>query len=303
MTAIIEGGTMKFIFLIWLVLLTSFLCAQAQMNVHTTTGTTTINLNEITDITFSQGTIMEDMIFVQGGTFNNGTSNVTVSSFYLDKYEVKQSEYQLVMGNNPSQFSNVTNGPVEQVNWYSIIEYCNKRSMNEGLTPCYSYSTYGTDPMNWPTYWNSANENHISISCNWGANGYRLPSEAEWEFAAHGGTQTHNYTYSGSNTLGDVAWYFLNSGMVTHPVGIKAANELGLFDMNGNVWEFVWDIYEDYSNEPQNNPHGPVTGDYRVVRGGGWDDIATNCLLTLRATSEPTMYGHNVGFRVCRTTP
>ncbi len=292
----------KILLISCLILLTSFLFAQAQMNVHTTTGTSNFNLNEITDITFTQGTTPDQMILVPGGTFNNYTSDVTVSSFYMDKYELTQTAYQVVMGTNPSYYPNVTNGPVEQVSWFNAIEYCNRRSINEGLTPCYSYSTYGTNPATWPAGWNTDYLNHTNVSCNWTANGYRLPTEAEWEFAARGGNQTHNYTYSGSNTIGDVAWYWDNSGSTTHTVGTKTANELGLFDMSGNVWEWNWDIYGSYPSSAQTNPHGAVSGPTRILRGGCWNNDVDGCPVFGRGGNSATSSYNNFGFRVCRNS-
>ena len=244
-----------------------------------------------------------NMIHVPGGTFNNGTSDVTVSSFYISQYELTQSDYQSVMGYNPSHFTGVTNRPVETVSWFDAIEYCNRLSINEGITPCYSYSTYGTDPDNWPaglTGWNTDYENHTNVTCNWTANGYRLPTEAEWQFAARGGNQTHDYTYSGSNDIDQVAWYINNFGSTTHTVGTKAANELGTFDMSGNVYEWVWDIYGSYPGGAQTNPHGHVWGVGRVGRGGGSTDSAFYCTVSIRFNRGATVSASDLGFRLCR---
>jgi formylglycine-generating enzyme required for sulfatase activity len=243
------------------------------------------------------------MVFVQGGTFNNGTSDVTVSSFFMDKYELTQASYQAVMGTNPSYFGGNPNNPVEEVSWFNAIEYCNRRSVNEGLTPCYSYSTYGTNPSTWPAFWNSDYNNHTNVSCNWTANGYRLPTEAEWEFAARGGNQTHNYTYSGSNDINAVAWHYSNSDYTTHTVGTKAANELGLYDLSGNVLEWNWDIRGSYPSGEQTNPHGAVSGSSRVLRGGSWGNIAKYCTVSGRNYDYATYSLADVGFRLCRVSP
>ena len=243
-------------------------------------------------------------ITVTGGTFNNGTSDVTLSSFYMDKYEITQAEYQAVMGVNPASGYGVgSNYPVYYVSWFNAIEYSNRRSLQEGLTPCYSYSTYGTNPDNWPAGWNSSNTNHTNVNCNWTANGYRLPTEMEWMFAAKGGNQSQGYTYSGSNTIGDVAWYSSNSGNTTHTVGTKAANEQGIFDMSGNVWEWNWDIYGSYPSGSQNNPTGANSGSSRVLRGGSWFNNAITCTVSYRSNPYATGSSGNIGFRCVRVSP
>lgn len=244
-------------------------------------------------------------ITVEGGTFSNGTSNVTLSTFYLDRTEITQGEYLAVMGTNPSNFTGDLSRPVEKTTWFNAIEYCNRRSMQENLTPCYSYKVgeieYGTNPDNWPSGWSGTASNHTNFSCSWTANGYRLPTEMEWMFAARGGNSTHNYTYSGSNTLGNVAWYTSNSSSTTHPVATKNANELQLFDMSGNVWEWCWDIYYgSYPTEDQTNPHGPSSGTYRVLRGGCWGYDASFCTVSNRFRGSATGGYSNFGFRVCR---
>ncbi len=242
-------------------------------------------------------------VLVNGGTFNNGTSDVTVSSFFIDKYELTQNEYQTFMGSNPSNFPLVMDGPVEEVSWFNSIEYCNRRSINEGLTPCYGYSSYGTNPATWPEGWSSDSNNHTNVSCNWTVNGYRLPTEAEWEFAARGGNETNNYNYSGSNDLDIVAWYGDETGGSTHTVGTKIANELGIYDMSGNVWEWCWDIYDNYPSGAQNNPHGAASGSARVFRGGSWANDAYYCLVSTRYSYAVTGINNNLGFRVCRNAP
>ena len=244
-----------------------------------------------------------NFVLVSGGTFNNGTSNVTLSSFYIDKYEVTQTSYQSVMGTNPSYFTGVANGPVERVSWFDAIEYCNRRSLQEGLPPCYSYSTYGSYPANWPSGWNTDNANHTNVSCSWTANGYRLPTEMEWMFAAKGGNQSIGYIYSGSNTVGNVAWYYSNAGNRTHDVGELTSNELGTFDMSGNVWEWVWDIYGTYPSGSQNNPTGASSGSYRVRRGGSWNNDANYCTVSYRSHHYAAYSNSYIGFRCVRVSP
>ena len=259
--------------------------------------------SQTSNATFSITPIPLGMALVQGGTFHNGTSNVTVSGFYINLLEIKQSEYQSVMGTNPSHFSGYPNRPVETVTWFKTIEYCNRRSMQEGLAPCYSYGSYGTNPSNWPAGWNTNNANHTNVTCNWNAPGYRLPTEMEWMFAAKGGNQSLGYTYSGSNTVGNVAWYSVNSGSRTHDAGGLTANELGTKDMSGNVWEWCWDILGDYPSGDQANPTGPTSGSLRVFRGGSYYYDATRCAVSYRLNSYPASSYSDLGFRCVRIIP
>jgi formylglycine-generating enzyme required for sulfatase activity len=260
--------------------------------------------NYVFKVTAQDGTttIPESFILVTGGIFNNGTSDVTISSFYLDKYELTQAGYQSVMGTNPASGNGLgENYPVYYVCWFNAIEYCNRRSMQDALTPCYSYSTYGTNPDNWPGGWYSSSTNHTNVNCNWTANGYRLPTEMEWMFAAKGGNQSHGYTYSGSNDINAVAWYSGNAGSTTHTVGSKTANELGIYDMSGNVWEWTWDIYASYPTGDQTNPTGAASGSDRMRRGGGWSNSADLCNVYVRHNGGATDSGDNIGFRICRS--
>ena len=229
--------------------------------------------------------IPENFVFVAGGT----VAGITVSDFYLDKYQLTQAGYQAVMGTNPASGYGVgSDYPVYRVSWFNAIEYCNRRSLQEGLIPCYSYSTFGTSPDNWPSGWNMSFANAENVNCDFSAIGYRLPRESEWEYAARGGLQTHGYTYSGSNNIDEVAWYSSNSGSTTHSVGTKLPNELGLYDMSGNVWEWCWDIH---------------SGSGRVRRGGSWNINAYNCPVSYRADYNATFSDDNIGFRVCRCSP
>ena len=231
----------------------------------------------------------DNMVFVQGGTFQMGSNSgkpvhtVTVNDFYIGKYEVTQKEWKEVMGSNPSNWK-CDNLPVEQVSWYDAVEFCNKKSRKEGLTPCYSGSGK-------------------SITFNFNANGYRLPTEAEWEYAAGGGNKSRNYKYSGSNSIGDVAWYRSNSGNKTHQVGTKQPNELGIYDMSGNVYEWCNDWYDEnyYSKSPKNNPQGPSSGKYSVLRGGSWYFFDYCCRVAYRHGDNRDFSYGNGGFRIART--
>jgi formylglycine-generating enzyme required for sulfatase activity len=215
------------------------------------------------------------MVFVQGGSFmmgsNDGSGNekpehqVTLSNFYIGKFQVTQVQWKAIMGDNPSYYKG-DDLPVESVSWYDVQEFIKKMKEKTGRI-------------------------------------YRLPTEAEWEYAAQGGQNSKGYKYAGSDNLSEVAWYADNSGSKTHPVGQKKSNELGLYDMSGNVWEWCADWYgsDYYKNSPKNNPTGPVNGSNSVRRGGSWDGHAGICRVSRRSRYTPDLRGYRLGFRLLRT--
>jgi formylglycine-generating enzyme required for sulfatase activity len=250
------------------------------------------------------GIVPANMILVEGGTFQMGSTNggynekpvhrVTVKSFYMGKYEVTQKEWTEVMGTTmgqqkamlgspDSQLRGVgDNYPIYYVNWYEAVEYCNRLSLKEGLNPAYRGSG-------------------DSIACDFNASGYRLPTEAEWEYAASGGNKTFlSYAYPGGNSVDRVAWYYGNSGNSAHPAGTKQANDLGLYDMGGNVGEWCWDWYGSYGGGTRNSPTGPSSGTNRVVRGGSWRSSAGSVRSANRNSSTPSIRYSDLGFRLVR---
>ena len=234
--------------------------------------------------TFTVNGVSFNMIAVTGGTFTMGATaeqgsdaysdekpahQVTLSDYCIGETEVTQELWQAVMGSNPSYFTGNLQRPVEQVSWNDCQEFIKKLNQLTGKT-------------------------------------FRLPTEAEWEYAARGGSQSQGYKYAGSNTIGDVAWYYDNSynkgsshpDYGTHPVGQKHPNELGLYDMSGNVWEWCQDWYGDYSSGSQTNPNGPSSGSYRVFRGGSWSYNARGCRVSNRSSSTPADRFVNLGLRL-----
>ncbi|MDD4277605.1 MAG: SUMF1/EgtB/PvdO family nonheme iron enzyme [Candidatus Cloacimonetes bacterium] len=253
--------------------------------------------------------------YVPGGTFTMGdtrgvgydfelpTHSVTLNSIYMSKYQVTQAQYTAIMGSNPARNYGVgPNYPVYTVNWYSTIKYCNLRSMNEGLTPVYSIGG-STNPTAWGNVPTSSDSTWSAAICNWSANGYRLPTEAEWEYAARSATNDPDYLYSGSDDLNAVGWYAgNNSPNKTKEVGTKAPNALGLYDMSGNLDEWCWDWGDSnyYDISPSNNPKGPDSGSYRVLRGGSFSTAAYWCRVAFRTWYDPCYTKNFIGFRVCR---
>lgn len=253
--------------------------------------------------------VPEDLVLVKGGTFVNTNSNyykdkVTIPDFYIGKYEVTQKEWMDIMGNNPSEFKG-DDLPVEMVSWYDAIEFCNLRSMKEGLKPYYNIDKENKDSDNM----NEIDDIKWAITINEGANGYRLPTEVEWEYAAGGGQKSESYTYSGSDDAEVAAWYWRNAGdeylsgdwnwtlilnnkNETKSTGAMAANELGIYDMSGNVREWCWDWYEDLNIG---------SGYLRTWKGGGWIGDVSCCEPSYRGKFEANGRGPDQGLRVSRS--
>jgi len=263
-------------------------------------------VNPLFTITLYAQSVNYEMVRVPGGSFQMGSASggenferpvhtVTLSAFSIGKYEVTQALYESVMGYNPSRFKNYAdspNRPVENVTWYDAIEFCNKLSERERLQPVYTIS--GREPATgYPI-------TYATVTPDWSKNGYRLP--AQWEYAARGGNGTPgDYVYSGSNDVNTVAWYEGNSNNAPQVVGTKTPNGLGLYDMSGNVWEWCWDRYGDYSSEAQTDPKGASSGSYRVRRGGGWNSSSTGARSAYRSYSNPNNgWNDNLGFRLVR---
>ena len=241
---------------------------------------------EFTYETFNVNGVSFDMAEVEGGTFTMGateeqgseaynsekpTHPVTLSSYYIGKTEVTQELWEAVMGSNPSWFkdSNFEDPnfkdpklPVEQVSWNDCQTFITKLNALTGKN-------------------------------------FRLPTEAEWEFAARGGNKSKGYKYSGSNTIVDVAWYNSNSNYASCPVATKAPNELGIYDMSGNVWEWCSDWFGNYSSESQTNPTGPKGASSRVFRGGGWYSDTRYCRVAYRGNNSPDFIRDDLGLRLC----
>ena len=232
-------------------------------------------LPEINDETFTVNGVTFTMVGIEGGTFTMGATpeqgddaldaerpahQVTLSNFSIGQTEVTQALWVAVMGTNPSRFSDRPNNPVEGVTWNDCQEFITQLNALTGKN-------------------------------------FRLPTEAEWEFAARGGNKSLHYKYAGSNDIDEVAWYSENASS-TQAVGSKKANELGIFDMSGNVWEWCQDYYGDYSSNDQTNPTGPEGGSDRVRRGVGWNGSAVSARVSHRSSRAPTYKYNSLGLRL-----
>ncbi len=217
-----------------------------------------------------------DMVNIPGGEFTMGANDgsidakpahrVKVDGFLMDQTEVTQEVYQKITGKNPARRKNPRN-PVEQATWVAAVKFCNARSLQEGLTPCYDTNTW---------------------KCDFSANGYRLPTEAEWEYACRAGTATAYYFGDRPDQLKAYAWFQANSDSKPHVVAGKKPNPWGLYDMAGNLWEWCNDFYDAkyYQKSPAENPRGPDRGEKRVLKGGAWSSSADDCASWARGCDE-----------------
>ncbi len=241
------------------------------------------------------------MIAIHGGTFLMGADSschtagdtnywgdtvhsVILTAFNMSETEVTQEQYLSVMGVNPSSFTGDLTRPVEMVSWYDAVRFCNSLSLITGKTACYDLSN--SDSTQW--------------KCDMTQNGYRLPSEAEWEYAAKAGNDSCNYYWGNDTaTLNVNSWNLNNSDYFAHPVGTKTANAFGLYDMSGNVWQWCNDWYGTYRSLAQSDPAGATTGDSRTLRGGSWEVIvATSFRSAFRYSDFPASRYYDIGFRI-----
>ena len=263
-----------------------------------------------------------EMVLIPSGTFQMGSNQgvdankpvheVTITkSFYIGKYEITQAEYEKYCSygeNKPSSRDGIgKNHPAYYVSWYDALVYCNKRSIAEVLTPCYSILN-STIPDEWGPVPTSSDSAWDAVECDWNANGYRLPTEAEWEYAARAGDNTvDSLIWSGTSDeyeYNDYVWHGDNSLKTTNEVGRKKANNFDLYDMCGNVQELCWNWYTssyDTTLEGGIDPIGANLGTNRVIRGGSWGTFIAQCAVSTRNSITPYNCRSNIGFRVVRS--
>ena len=248
---------------------------QQKLNGYINQAKTALNNNTPTPSATTHYSFEPETVLVQGGSFQMGSNGdgeneklvhiVTLNSYYIGKYELTQKQWRDVMRSDPAKlaFSGCDDCPVERVSWEEVQIYLQQLNLKTGKH-------------------------------------YRLPTEAEWEFAARGGNSSKNYTYSGSDSIVDVAWYEANSSGKAHTVHGLQANELGIYDMTGNVWEWCSDWFDEnyYERSPAQNPKGADSGFYRVARGGGWGATSANCRVAFRYKFTPSLRNNRLGFRV-----
>ena len=243
---------------------------------------------------FKDGNLLCNLIKIPEGTFlREDGKMVKVNSFYLGEFPVTQELYWEVTGLNPSRFQG-EDRPVETVNWYEAVEFCDILTREVNFNPrFYDIDKTHKDKNNKSKY----DDLKWIVNFNKGGKGFRLPTEAEWEFVAKEGSEPYK-PYSGGKFLDPVGWYEANNNYETKPVGLKYPNKLGLYDMSGNVWEWCYDWYAEYDTRNLENPVGAILGTDRVYLGGGWFNGAVRCLSEYRLSTRAGFHFDYLGFRL-----
>jgi len=280
---------MRMLFVLIVLSLAAFICSCDSSSDSTSYIEDITIIEGITLVTIPRGSFRMGDIQKYGEFYHrNHVHDVTLTSFQIGKYEITQGQYQSVMESNPSYFKSGDEYPVEKVSWYDAVKFCNRLSDAAGFDRCYDESSW---------------------CCDFSKSGFRLPTEAEWEYACRSGTESryftgNNLSFDGmtSTDLDKAGWYSANSGSKTHPVGQKEPNLWGLYDMYGNVNELCNDYWywDNYSKASVTNPIGPLSGSKRVKRGGSWFNNAVNCRSAGHYGHDPSQANSSHGFRVVR---